>query len=325
MDHRLRQIKSLLKEDILCYEKTLKDILISNVGIIDKIVKYIVRFKGKNLRPLLVLISANMLGKPTDNTYVIASVVELLHIATLIHDDVVDNSEVRRSFPSINAVWKNKISVLMGDYLLSKSLIGASQTGNLRVIEILADTSKRMSRGELFQLEKSRKLNITEEEYYKLINDKTASLFSSSCELGAISVNTEPVNLAALKQFGENLGIAFQINDDLLDYQGKQNILGKPAKTDIKQKNITLPLLLSFKNSSQKEKKYIIGLLKKGAGKSDIKVIVDFCINYGGLQFAEEEVLKYAKKAKESIAHLSNNQYKEIAFKFVDYIIDRKK
>ena len=157
MDHKLKKIKSLLKEDLALYEQRLKNILISNVGIIDQIVNYIVRFKGKSLRPLLVLISARLIGKPTDHTYTIASIVELLHTATLIHDDVIDNSQVRRKFPSVNAIWKNKISVLMGDYLLSKSLIGASQTGNLKVIEILAETSKRMSRGELFQIEKSRK------------------------------------------------------------------------------------------------------------------------------------------------------------------------
>jgi octaprenyl-diphosphate synthase len=325
MNQSLRKIKLLLMEDIKLYEQTLNNILLSNIGIIDRIVKYLVRFKGKGLRPLLVLISARLLGNPTNNTYVIASVVELLHTATLIHDDVVDNSQMRRKFPSINAVWKNKVSVLMGDYLLSKSLIGASQTENLRVIEVLADTSRRMSRGELYQIEKSRKLNITEEEYYKLISDKTASLFSASCKLGAISVNSKSDECKNIGLFGENLGIAFQIKDDLLDYQGHQKIIGKPSKTDIRQKNITLPLLLAFNNSSQKEKKQIIGLLKKGADNKDIKAIVDYCKVNGGLQSAQEKVIEYAGYAKEYIGHFPDNRYKEIACMLVDYIIDRKK
>ena len=193
------------------------------------------------------------------------------------------------------------------------------------MIEILAETSKRMSRGELFQIEKSRRLNITYEEYFKLISDKTSSLFSASCELGAISVNAKSTDTDALKIFGENLGIAFQIKDDLLDYQGSQKVIGKPSQTDIKQKNITLPLLLSFHKSTQKEKKQIIALLKKGADKKDIQTIINFCIQHGGLQSAQEEVLKYTQRAKDCIDHLPNSRYKEIAIMFVDYIVNRKK
>jgi octaprenyl-diphosphate synthase len=325
MDQSLRGIKSFLKKDIALYEKRLKDILISHVGIIDQIVKYIIRFKGKNLRPLLVLMSARLVGTPLNNTYTIASVIELLHTATLIHDDVIDNSDVRRSFPSINAVWKNKISVLIGDYFLSKSLIGASQTGNLKVIEIMAETAKRMSRGELFQIEKSRKLNISQQEYFDLIADKTAALFAASCQLGAISVNATQTESVLLKEFGENLGIAFQIKDDLLDYQASQIKIGKPAGSDLKHKNITLPLLLSFDKSTQKEKKQIIGLIKKGVDKNDIKTVVQYCKNNGGFESAQIQVLKYAQQAKVCIEHLPNNRYKDIALRLVDYIVNRKK
>lgn len=319
------KIKQVLKEDIEKYNKTFSTIMSSDVVLVDKIAKYIVRHKGKGLRPLLVLMSARLCGNPNDNTYTLASVVELLHTASLVHDDVVDNATVRRGFPSINAMWKNKISVLMGDYLLAKSLIGATESGKLEYMNVLANTSRRLSKGELLQIEKSRKLDITEEEYFKIVSDKTAALISACCELGAHSVDANNEKLEAMKQYGENLGIAFQIKDDLLDYEGNQNILGKPIGADLKEKKITLPLLLSFNSAPGSEKKFILKLLKKGANNHDVKRIIEFCKTYDGINKASETAQSYAKKAKANLYIFPDNENKDIAKKFVDYVLSRKK
>ena len=325
MSVNLSQIRSYLKDDLDKYKETLTNVLSSNVFLIDKITKYIIKHKGKGLRPLLVLLSARLLSDPNDKTYLVATIVELLHSATLIHDDVVDESIVRRGFPSINAIWKNKISVLMGDYLLAKSLISATETGDIEIMSILADTAKRLSKGELLQIEKSRKLDITESEYFKMISDKTAALISACCELGAMTVSDRTDEREQLRQFGENLGIAFQIKDDLLDFQGDQIILGKPVGADLKEKKITLPLILSFKNSPEKEKKFILKLIKKGVTEGDINRIYEFIQVYGGLQSASEYALSYAEKAKQTLALIQNGPEKENALSFVDYVINRKK
>jgi octaprenyl-diphosphate synthase len=325
MDDNLSKIRSFLKEDLDKYKTTLNKTLSSNVFLIDNISKYIVKHKGKGLRPLLVLLSARLLGVPNEKTYLGATIVELLHTATLIHDDVVDEAIVRRSFPSINAIWKNKISVLMGDYLLAKSLISATETGNMEIMNMLADTAKRLSRGELFQIEKSRKLDITEEEYLNMISDKTAALISACCSLGAMTVSDNVEDKVSLQKYGENIGIAFQIKDDLLDYQGDQRIIGKPVGADLREKKITLPLILSFKNSPAKEKNFIIKLIKKGVTNKDVKRILDFTHTYGGLVSAQKCSLEYAENAKQCLATIQDGPAKEKAYNFVDYIINRKK
>jgi len=319
------KIKKILKEDIDKYKKTFSLIMSSDVALVDKIAKYIVRHKGKGLRPLLVLMSARLSGGANENTYTLASVVELLHTASLVHDDVVDDANVRRGFPSINAMWKNKISVLMGDYLLAKSLIGATESGKLEYMNVLANTSRRLSKGELLQIEKSRKLDITEKEYFKIVSDKTAALISACCELGALSVDANDEKLHAMKQYGENLGIAFQIKDDLLDYEGNQNIVGKPIGADLKEKKITLPLLLSFKVAPAAEKKFIIKILKKGASNHDVKRIIEFCKTHDGITNAAVTAQSFADKAKSNLKIFPDNEYKEAAENFVDYVLSRKK
>lgn len=321
----IENIKKILKNDIEKYNNTFSTIMSSDVPLVDKIAKYIVHHKGKGFRPLLVLMSARLAGTSTSATYTMASVVEILHTATLVHDDVVDDSSVRRGFPSINAMWKNKISVLMGDYLLAKSLIGATESGKLDYMNVLANASKRLSKGELLQIEKSRKLNITEDEYFKVISDKTAALISACCELGALSVDAEKAKINALKTYGENLGIAFQIKDDLLDYEGSQKIVGKPVGADLKEKKITLPLLLSFKNAPKTETKYIIKILRKGVNKHDINTILKFCIKYEGIRNSIEAARAYAEKAKTNLEIFPENEYKIAAIQFVDYVINRRK
>jgi octaprenyl-diphosphate synthase len=321
----LQKIKTHLREDMKEYRRVFSEIMSSEIKLIDTIAKYIVKHKGKGLRPLLVLLSARLVGKPNRNTYIAAAVTELLHTATLIHDDVVDNTEVRRNFPSINAVWKNKVSVLMGDYLLAKSLIGASQTDNIEVIKILAETSRQMSRGELFQIEKSRKFDISEDDYIQLISDKTASLISACCDLGVVSIDQNAPQRKAIKAYGTNLGMVFQITDDLLDIEGQQNLIGKPVGTDLKENNITLPLIYALDNSDEREKKEIINKIKKGVAKSDVKKIIEFCKQNNGTEQARQKAQFYAGMARENIQTVTKNPAAEDALSFIDYVLKRRR
>jgi len=325
MNPLLNHIRVSLRAELEEYHRTLSRIMSSDVALVDRVAKYLVRHRGKGLRPLLVLISSRLVGEANNNTYLVAALVEILHTATLVHDDVVDEAEVRRSFPSINALWKNKISILMGDYLLAKSLISATETGSLEIMEILAQTAKRLSKGELFQIEKSRKLDISEQEYYRLVADKTAALISACCELGCMTVRNNPADRETLARYGENIGIAFQIKDDLLDYEGKENILGKHVGADLKGKKITLPLIISLNNAPGPEKNFVLRLLKKGVNREDIRKIISFNEQYGGLKQAYQAAVAYAEKAKKCIEIYPDNAYKENALKFVDYVISRKK
>jgi octaprenyl-diphosphate synthase len=325
MNPQLQNIKHHFKEDLKQYDRTFAYIMSSDVKLVDNIAKYIVRHRGKGLRPLLVIMSARLLGEATKTTFTAAAIVEILHTASLVHDDVVDDSAIRRGLPSVNALWKNKISVLMGDYLLAKTLINATQTGSLDVMQILAESAKRLSKGELFQIEKSRKLNINETEYLKLVSDKTAALISACCELGALSVSKNSNTRKSLKEFGENLGIAFQIKDDLLDYESHQSVIGKPAGADLKGKKITLPLILSMESAPAEETKVIIKLLKKGVNRSDIKRIISFSAKYGGIDAAKIRALQYADQAKAAIKNLPASPAKEQVIMFVDYVINRSK
>ena len=321
----IRDIKKSLRFEFDLYDQKFSEIMASNIAIVDNIAKYIVRHRGKGLRPLLVIISSKLAGDPNQNTYIVASLIEILHTATLVHDDVVDNSNIRRNFPAINAIWKNKISVLMGDYLLAKSLISATQTGSMEIMNLLAETAKRLSQGELLQIEKSRKLDITEKEYFKLISDKTAALISACTELGAITVGADEAQRSALRSYGENLGIAFQIKDDVLDYEGKLKIVGKPVGADIREKKITLPLILALKKAPAAEKRKILRKLKKGATKNDITEIIQFSIDYSGLNRAKEIAGEYAERAKANLGIFPDTEPKKNAIKFVDYVIGRNK
>jgi len=321
----LSDLKKPFHAELIEYERTFRNILSSDVKIIDTIIKYIIKNKGKGLRPLLVIMSAKLVGRPTEDTYAVASIVEMLHSASLVHDDVVDETYVRRGFPSINAIWKNKITVLMGDYMLSKCLIGAADTGNIRVMQILAEASKRLSRGELHQIEKSRKLSISETEYYEIISDKTAALIGAASELGALSTSKNIDDHERLKSFGENLGIAFQIKDDLLDYYGHQKVIGKPVGNDFKDKKITLPLIYAFKQASSKEISFIKRRLKKGVNPKQVKEIISFVEERGGIEYAVSKKEEYALKAKECLSHYEESPTKEALLTFVDYTVRRKK
>jgi octaprenyl-diphosphate synthase len=323
MSVSLKQIQKPFKEEMVTYNSHFKKVMSSDIKLVDTIVKYIVKHKGKNLRPLLVVMSGKLCGPLTENTYITASIVEMLHSATLIHDDVVDEAELRRGFPSINAVWKNKIAVLIGDYLLSKCLIGGTGTGSLEVMKVLADSAKRLSKGELKQIEKSKTLNITEEEFFKMISNKTGALIGAACELGAITTSNSIEDRQNLRSFGESIGMAFQIRDDLLDYYGSQKLVGKPIGNDFKDKKITLPLIFSFQHAPKKESSAIKKIIKKGVKKTEIKEIIRFAEKYNGIKYAQTKLKEYAEKAKKALVNYPDNDVKASMLNFVDYIILR--
>lgn len=321
----LKELIKPFQSDIDQFTSTYEDVMRSNIPLVDTIAKYLVKYKGKQLRPLLVVMTARLCGKPTEHTYTAAAVVELLHVASLVHDDVIDNSETRRGFASIKSKWTNKIAVLMGDYLLSKSLIGATKTDQLEVMRILATAAKRLTKGELFQLEKSKKLDLTETEYYELISDKTAALFTACTELGVVTSTQDEAHLNALSSFGENLGIAFQIKDDLLDYESKLSIIGKPAGSDILESKLTLPLIHSLNVADSKTSKALLKQIKKGLHKKDIKPIIQFVVDHGGLEYTREKAESYVQKAKDALSIFPDNEYKASLLNVVDYVTHRKK
>jgi len=274
---------------------------------------------------MMVIVSARTLSEPSEGSYLAAVVVELLHTATLVHDDVVDDAEIRRGFPTINKIWRNKISILMGDYLLAKSLIIATEIGNLELMNIIANVAKSMSKGELLQIQKSRKLNITEEEYFQLIKDKTASLISACCELGAMTTNANDGQREALKNFGLNLGVAFQIKDDLLDYQSNSGILGKPTAHDLKDKKITLPLLYAFQKSSLSDRKRVIHQLKNGVKRKEITQIIDFIKTHDGINRAEQKAEYFKNQAISHLNFLPDTKARNVLTDLAEFVVKRTK
>jgi octaprenyl-diphosphate synthase len=313
------------QKDLDTFNEYFKNSMKSNLRIVDEVAKYLVRHKGKQLRPMLVITAARTIQEPSSGSYLAAVVVELLHTATLVHDDVVDEAELRRGFQTINKIWKNKISILMGDYLLAKSLIIATEIGNLELMNIIANVAKSMSKGELLQIQKSRKLNITEQDYFQLIGDKTASLISACCEIGAMTVQANPTQREALKNFGLNLGIAFQIKDDLLDYESHVGILGKPVGHDLKDKKITLPLLYAFEDSDDREKKKVVRMMKNGVKRKEIDQIVEFIIQRGGTKKAQDKAVYFKNLALQELEKLAVSPAREILSDLAEFVVHRSK
>jgi octaprenyl-diphosphate synthase len=320
----LSEISKPIKTELDRFNELFKDSMKSKVGLVDLIARYIIRQKGKKIRPLLVLLSAKVAGGVNERTYRGAVLVELLHTATLVHDDVVDNADKRRSFWSINKIFKNKAAVLMGDYLLSRGLMIAVEGKDYDFLGVITDTVKRMSEGELLQIQKTRKLNIDEETYFKVISDKTASLLETCCEIGALSTSDNPEYYEAMKQFGEFVGIAFQIRDDILDYKGKTKLIGKPVGGDIKEKKITLPLIYSLKNVSNGEASDIKKMIKNGHSKESISQIIDFVRRNKGIEYAIDKAHSYSSKAKEALKIFPDSQSKIALEALVDFVIERK-
>ncbi len=324
INNTLSKISHPIKSELAEFETIFKHSMKSNVGLVDLIARYLIRQKGKKIRPLLVLLSAKISGGISERSYRGAVLVELLHTATLVHDDVVDNADKRRGFWSINKVFKNKIAVLMGDYLLSKGLMIAVEGKDFDFLEVITNTVKRMSEGELLQIRKTRKLDIDEETYYRIIGDKTASLIETCCRIGALSATNNSEYIEAMRLFGEYIGMAFQIRDDILDYEGSLNIIGKPVGGDIKEKKITLPLIYSLNQVSNDEAAKIRKLIKNRKDNENVRKIINFVRNHGGIDYALNTASGYSQKAKDVLKTFPDSQEKITLEALVDFIIDRK-
>ncbi len=297
----------------------------SEVGLLDKVAAYILKQKGKQMRPMLVLLSASVAGGINDGTYRGAALVELLHTATLIHDDVVDTADMRRGIPAINALWKNKVAVLMGDYLLSRGLLLALKNNDHLFLSIVSDAVRRMSEGELLQIEKTRRLDIDETTYFKIISDKTASLISTSCEIGAASATTDKAAQQAMRECGEAIGIAFQIRDDILDYLGKPDELGKPVGGDIKEKKITLPLIYALSKAGNGERDSIISILKSDKKRALFsRDVIDFAKRHGGIDYAEEVAKRYVERAQNALLQFPESKSKTAMQKLIGFAVERR-
>jgi len=316
-----RPIKLELKE----FNNQFKQAMRSNVRIVDLVARYILKQKGKKIRPLLVLLSAKLSGGVNERSFRGANLVELLHTATLIHDDVVDEASKRRGLPSINAVWKNKIAVLMGDYLLSRGLMLAVENEDFDFLKTVTNTVRRMSEGELLQINKTRKLDIDEETYFKIISDKTASLLSTCCEIGARSATNDTELIDAMAEFGEYLGIAFQIRDDILDINGKTSVIGKPLGGDIKEKKITLPLIYSLESVEKKDRESVLKLIKNAKKKENVLAVIDFIKAHGGINYAYKIAADYSQRAKDKLKLFPDSESKLALEALVDFVIERKK
>ena len=320
----LNEISQPIKTELEEFEQLFKKSMKSNVGLVDLIAKYIIRQKGKKIRPLLVLLSAKLAGGVTPRSYRGAVLVELLHTATLIHDDVVDNADKRRGFWSINAIFKNKAAVLMGDYLLSRGLMIAVEGEDFDFLGVITNAVKRMSEGELLQIQKTRKLDIDEETYFKVISDKTASLLETCCMIGAMSTSENKEYHEAMKNFGESIGMAFQIRDDILDYEGSSKITGKPVGGDIKEKKITLPLIYSLRSVSKSESDKIRRLIKNNNGKETTKQIIEFVRKNNGIDYALKTAHEYSENAKKCLRIFPDSPARIALEGLVDFVIDRK-
>jgi octaprenyl-diphosphate synthase len=284
-----------------------------------------VKRKGKQLRPILVFLSAKIQGSVTNSTYVGASLVEIMHTATLVHDDVVDDADQRRGFFSINALWKNKIAVLIGDYLLSKVLLLAVETKEYVLLEYVSGAVKAMSEGELLQIEKARKLDITEEVYFEIIQQKTASLLETCCVVGASSAGASPKEIVKFRNLGRHLGLAFQIKDDLFDFE-RVNLTGKPAGIDIKEQKMTLPLINALQEADQKQRQYIIKTIKKHHNRpKKVKEVVDFVRQSGGLTYARNKMCEHLDEAKKILATFPKTEASDAFVHVLEYTMERKK
>jgi len=296
----------------------------SKVPLLDKITNYVVKRKGKQMRPMFVFLSAKMLGELNEKTFDAAVLVELLHTATLVHDDVVDDANERRGYFSINALWKNKIAVLVGDYMLSRILLLSLEKENTDLLKIVARSVREMSEGELLQIEKARHLDITEEIYFEVIKKKTASLISTCCESGALSVGANSYS-QLMFNFGELVGIAFQIKDDIFDY-GSPDKIGKPTGIDIREQKMTLPLIYAINHSSKENKKELLDIVRyKNEEDTSIKRAVQLVLQSGGIEYAHEKMMEYGKKAIELLTEIPESDAKKSLIGLVHFTMNREK
>ncbi len=324
MSASLEEIKKPVAAELITFESRFRDAMRSQVPLLDKITWYIVKSKGKQLRPLIVLLSARLHGAINENAYVAASLVELLHTATLVHDDVVDDAAERRGFFSINALWKNKVAVLVGDYLLSQGLSLSIESGQFQMLSILSRAVKDMAEGELLQMEKARRLDISESVYFDIIRQKTASLIAAACAAGASSSTSDAHTIQLMHQFGEKAGIAFQIRDDLFDF-GEETI-GKPVGIDIKEKKLTLPLIRCLNISTPPMRRRIIQIVKNESNKPErVREVIEAVRKSDGLAYAQEAMLRYRDEAAEILLHFEDNEARQSLRQLLNYVVEREK
>ncbi len=322
---KLNDIKAPIKLEMDIFEKKFKESLKSNVSLLDRIMHYIIKRKGKQMRPMFVFLTAKLFGKIQENTYRAASMIELLHTATLVHDDIIDETYFRRGVFSINAIWKNKIAVLVGDFLLSRGLLIAVKNKEYDLLDIMSTAVQDMSEGELLQIEKARGLDITEQVYFDIIRQKTATLIAACCASGANSVGQEKNVVEKMRLFGEKAGIAFQIKDDLFDYT-QTAILGKPTGVDIREQKMTLPLIFTLNTVEKKLKHHIINIIKNH-NKNDKKVeeVISLVKKNGGLDYAKKIMINYHNDALEILETFSNNAAKKSLQLLLEYVVKREK
>ena len=320
----VKEIMSPVETEMGEFENRFRESMKSKVALLDKITHYIIKRKGKQMRPLFIFLTAKMHGEINDKTYDAATLVELLHTATLVHDDVVDDANERRGFFSVNALWKNKIAVLVGDYMLSKILLLSIENDNPRLLEVVARAVREMSEGELLQIEKARKLDITEEVYYEVIRQKTASLISTCCEAGALSVGRldEAENM---RKFGELVGISFQLKDDIFDY-GEPGNIGKPTGLDIRERKMTLPLIHVLNTAPKEVRKELINIVKRhNENPKKVRRAVNLVIEHGGIDYAHKKMLEYKQEALNLLKDIPDSDAKTAIMGLVDYTTNRKK
>ena len=321
----LNELKKPLTNEFKEFQRVFRLSVKSSVPLLDVIMQYILKAKGKQIRPLIVLYSAKLFDEINDSTYRAATLIELLHTASLVHDDVVDDSDRRRGIFSINALWKNKIEVLVGDYLLSRGMLTALQAKDYHTLEIVSEAVKEMSEGELLQIEKARKLDIDESIYYEIIRKKTASLLASCFATGAASTTKDERDIKKMWKIGEYAGMAFQIKDDIFDLE-KSNIIGKPTGIDIKEKKMTLPLIYLLNNSSIFEKHKIINIVKRhNTNNAKVGWLINEIANSGGISYATDKMIEFKSKALKLLKELPENESRLALEKIIDFTIDRKK
>jgi len=314
---------NLIEEELRIFEDKFRDAVNSNVPMLDRIMRYIVKRKGKQLRPMFVFLAAKLCGTVNESTYRAASLVELLHTATLVHDDVVDDAAERRGFFSVYALWKNKISVLVGDYLLAKGLLLSLDNSDFRILQLLSEAVRQMSEGELLQLEKSRTLNLDENVYFEIIKNKTASLLASACAAGAYSASGDEQLTARLRTFGEKVGIAFQIKDDLFDYAADN--VGKPTGNDIKEKKLTLPLIYTLNNTDKATRRKIIYIVKnQNEDRDKVAYVLQKVKEVGGIDYTLAKMQEYKDAALEIIKEFPQSETRNGFEQLVQYVTDRK-
>jgi octaprenyl-diphosphate synthase len=320
----LKQIKRPVEKEMAEFEAYFNKTMRSEIPLLKIILNYIFRRKGKQMRPLLVFLTARLNGEITEATFIAATFIELLHTASLVHDDVVDDASERRGALSINALWNSKIAVLVGDYLLSKGMLISVEKNRFDMLEIVSDAVRLMSEGELLQLQKARKFNLKEEDYFKIIRSKTAALLSACTACGARSVSEDPETIQMMKDFGENIGIAFQIRDDLLDYDGK-GMTGKTAGNDIKERKITLPLIHALEQTTYMKKRHILGIVKnRKKTKAEINEVINFVSENNGMEYAEFKMNLYRDKALAILDSYPDSDVKESLKEFVSYTTSRQ-